>query len=133
MKIDESPHSSLCCAVRRRISHSSSEGSAILGLVASQKAARGYPKAWREQVCSAVAEYQVLYICGVFSRGKEDTEKLFKDLNIGQGALFFQPFWTKHVDGDAVGGAQTRERGAVAARFEMGVAEKVRRVGVYPA
>ena len=73
------------------------------------------------------------YICGVFSRGKKDTEKLFKELNIGQGALFFQPFWAQHADGDADGGAQQRERAAVAARFEMGVPKNVKHVAVYPA
>ena len=73
------------------------------------------------------------YICGVFSRGKKDTEKLFKELNIGQGALFFQPFWIQHADGHADGGAQAREREAVAARFEMGAPKNVKLVGVYPA
>ena len=81
LKIDKGPHRFLCCEVRIRNSNLSSEGSVMLGLVASQKLARGYPKAWREEVCSAVAEDHVRYICGVFSRGKEDTEKLFKDLN----------------------------------------------------
>ena len=82
LKIDEGPHRSLCCEVRIRNSNLSSEGSVMLGLVASQKAARGYPKAWREEVCSAVAENQVRYICGVFWRGKEEAEKLFRDLSV---------------------------------------------------
>ena len=97
----------------------------MLGLLASQKSARGYPKSWREVVCSAVAENQVRYICGVFSRVKEDTEKLFKDLNLCEGALFFQPFWTEAADGDADGSSGASRltdeiMDAVAARFEMG-------------
>ena len=82
---------------------------------------------------SAVAELQVRYICGVFSRVKKDTEKLFNELNIGQGDLFFQPCRTHHAEGDADGGAEERERHAVAARFEMEVPKNVRRVRVYPA
>ena len=101
--------------------------------MASQKDARNYPKPWKRDVRSAVADFQVRYICGVFSRGKKDTEKLFKELNIGQGALFFQPFWIHHAEGDADGGAEERERAAVAARFEMAVTDNVRRVRVYPA
>ena len=50
LKIDEAPHRSLCCEVRIRNSNSSSEGSVMLGLVANQKLARGYPKSWREEV-----------------------------------------------------------------------------------
>ena len=101
-------------------SYLSSGGSVRLGLVARQKEARNYPRAWKNDVRSADADFQVRYICGVFSRGKKDTENLLKELNIGQGALFFQPFWTQHPDGVADGGAQQRERAAVAARFEMG-------------
>ena len=89
-------------------------------------------------MCSAVAEYQVIYICGVFSRGKEDTEKLFKDLNLCEGDLFFQPFWTEDVDGDADGSSDASRltdeiMDAVAARFEMGVPKNVKLVAVYPA
>ena len=116
-----------------RNSYSSTGGSVRLGLVASRKGAYNYPTAWKNFVRSAVADFQVRYMCGVFSRGKKDTEKLFRELNIGHGALFIQPFWTQHADGHADGGAQAREREAVAARFENGVADNVRRVGVYPA
>ena len=98
MKIGERPHRSLCCEVLLRNSYLSREGSVMLGLVASQKLARDFPKKWREEVCSAVAENHVRYICGVVSRGKEDTGKLFKDLNLCQGALFFQPFWPESAD-----------------------------------
>ena len=108
-KIDGGSHRFLICELFIRNSYSSTGGSVRLGLVASRKGAYNYPTAWKNLVRSAVAEYQVRYICGVFSRGKKDTEKLFKELNIGQGALFFQPFWTKHADGDADGGAQERE------------------------
>jgi len=132
-KIDESSHRFLICELFIRNSYSSTGGSVRLGLVASRKGACNYPTSWKKLVRSAVADSQVRYICGVFSRGKKDTEKLFKELNIGQGALFFQSFWTQHADGDADGGAQQRERAAVAARFEMEVTENVRRVGVYPA
>ena len=138
MKIDESPHRFLACEVRIRSSQLSSGGSVMLGLVASQKVARGFPKSWIEEVCSAVAENQVRYICGVFSRGKEDTEKLFKDLNLCEGALFFQPFWTEDADGDADGSSDASRltdeiMDAVAARFEMGVPKNVKLVAVYPA
>ena len=133
MKNDDGPHRSLCCEVLIRKSILSTGGSVRLALVASQKDARDYPRAWKRDVRSAVAKFRVRYICGVFSREKEDTEKLLEDLNIGQGDLLFQPFWTKHAEGDADGGAEERERAAVAARFEMGVPQNVRRVGVYPA
>lgn len=110
----------------------------MLGLVASQKLARGVPKWWIEEVCSAVAENQVRYICGVFSRGKEDTEKLFKDLKLCQGAFFFQPFWIEEADGDADGSSGASRltdeiMDAVASRFEMGVPKNVKLVAVYPA
>ena len=78
------------------------------------------------------------YICGVFSRGKEDTEKLFQDLKFCQGALFFQPFWTKKADGDADGSSGASRltdevMAAVATRFAMGVPKNVKDVAVYPA
>ena len=133
MKNDDGPHRSLCCEVLIRKSNLSTGGSVRLALVASQKDARNYPMAWKRDVRRAVAQFQVRYICGVFSREKEDTEKLLEDLNIGQGALLFQPFWTKHAEGDADGGAEERGRAAVAARFDMAVTENVRRVRVYPA
>ena len=102
--------------------------------MASQKEARNYPRAWKHDVRSAVADFQVRYICGVFSRGKKDTEKLFKELNIGQGALFFQPFWTEDADGSSDASRLTDEdMAAVAARFEMGVPKHVKLVAVYPA
>ena len=102
-KIDESSHRFLICELFIRNSYSSTGGSVRLGLVASRKGAYNYPTAWKNVARSAVADFQVRYICGVFSRGKKDTEKFFKELNIGQGALFFQPFWTEDADGDAAG------------------------------
>ena len=131
MKIDEGPHRFLCCELRIRKSYLIWDGSVMLGLFASQKSARGYPKSWMKALCSAVAENQVRYICGVFSRGKKDTEKLLEDLNIGQGALLFQPFWCTHAEDDAEGGAE--ETAAVAARFEMAVTDNLRCVRVCPA
>ncbi len=131
-KIDENGDRFLLCELLIRNSYLGIGGSVSLGLFASRKGSCNYPRAWKN-VRSAVADFQVRYICGVFSRVKKDTEKLLKELNIGQGALFFQPFWTEHAEGDADGCAQERERDAVAARFEMGVPENVRRVGVYPA
>ena len=67
-----------------------------------------------------------------------DTEKLFKDLNIWEGDLFFQPFWTAHADGDADGSSDASRltdetMDAVAARFEMGMTKNVKPVAVYPA
>ena len=110
----------------------------MLGLVASQKLAHGVTKRWIDKVCSAVAENQVRYICGVFSRGKEDTEQLFNYLKSCQGALFFQPFWIDEADGDADGSSGASRltdeiMDAVASRFEMGVPNNVKLVAVYPA
>ena len=53
------------------------------------------------------------YIFGVFWRGKEETDKLFKDLNVCEGGLFFQPFWTE----DAEEGLTDEDIAAAAARF----------------
>ena len=47
-------------------------------------------QAWVTSVCSAVAENDVRYMCGVFWRGKEETEKLFKGLRACADGVFFQ-------------------------------------------
>ena len=52
-------------------------------------------------------------MCGVFWRGKEETEKLFKRLNVCEGGLFFQPFWTEDADDRLT----DEDMAAVAARF----------------
>ena len=94
----------------------------------SQKDAGGYTKAWMTAVCSAVAENEVRYICGVFWRGKEETEKLFKRLNVCEGGLFFQPFWTEDDDTRF----SDEDMAAVAARFGV-VPKNARYIAVYPA
>ena len=80
------------------------------GLFSSQKDAGGYKKAWMTSVCSAVAENQVRYICGVFRRGKGETEKLFRDLGVREGGLFFQPFWTEDDDDELTDETWTQSR-----------------------
>ena len=84
-------------------------------------------------MCSAVAEHQVTFICGVFSRGKEATESLFKELDLCEGALFFQPFWTEDADGSSDADRATDEEIAAAARFGMTMPKNVKYVAVYPA
>ena len=66
-----------------------------------------------KSVRSAVAESRVRYIFGVFWRGKEENEKLFKYLNEREGGLLFQPFWT----GDADDRFGDEDMAAVAERF----------------
>lgn len=81
-----------------------------------------------KSVRSAVAESRVRYICGVFWRGEEENEKLFKYLNVRDGGLFFQPFWTEDADdrfADEV-------IAAVAERFGV-VEQNARYSVVYPA
>ena len=70
-------------------------------------------QAWVTSVCSAVAENDVRYMCGVFWRGKEETETLFKRLRACEDGVFFQPFWTE----ESRGRFSDDEMAAVAARF----------------
>ena len=68
------------------------------------------------------------YIFGVFWRGKEVNEKLFKYSNVREGGLFFQPFWTEDAD-DRFG---DEDMAAVAERFGV-VEQNARYIVVYPA
>ena len=68
------------------------------------------------------------YIFGVFWRGKEETETLFRRLNVCEGGLFFQPFWTD-VSHNRFNGT---EMAAVAARFGV-VPKNASYIAVYPA
>jgi hypothetical protein len=67
-------------------------------------------------------------MCGVFWRGKEETETLFKRLRACEDGVFFQPFWTdvKHDRFNDV------EMAAVAACFGV-VPENASYIAVYPA
>ena len=78
-------------------------------------------------MCSAVAENDVRYMCGVFWRGKEETETLFKRLRACEDGVFFQPFWTD-VKHDRF---NDDEMAAVAARFGV-VPKNARYTAVYP-
>ena len=100
----------------------------MIGLFASQQTERGYDEAWMKSVCSAVADSRVRYMFGVFWRGKEENEKLFKYLNVREGGLFFQPFWTEDAD-DRFG---DEDMAAVAERFGV-VEQNARYIVVYPA
>ena len=101
----------------------------MIGLFASQKSARGYQESWRKAVCSAVAENQVGYMCGVFWRGKEEAETIFKRLRVCKDEMFFQPFWIEEPQE----GFNDDEIAAVAARFNMTVPKNARYIAVSPA
>ena len=127
-------HRFLCCEVRMLQSQLSKDGSVMLGLVSGHKFSYAYSSRWMKGGRSTVAEQQVRYICGVFPRGKEDTEKLFKELNWCEGALFFQPFWIEDADDRSAATRLTHENmAAVADRFQMEVPNNVKYVAVYPA
>jgi len=79
-------------------------------------------------LCSAVAENNVRYMCGVFWRGKEETETLFKRLRACEDGVFFQPFWTD-VSHDRF---NEDEMAAVAARFGV-MPKHASYIAVYPA
>ena len=68
------------------------------------------------------------YMCGVFWRGKAETETLFKSLRACEDGVFFQPFWTEDLH-DRLG---DDEMAAVAARFGV-VSDNVKYISVYPA
>ena len=103
----------MCCECHIKRSRLSASGSVTLGFFASAKLAGPYEQAWVTSVCSAVAENDVRYMCGVFWRGKEETETLFKRLRACEDGVFFQPFWTD-VSHDRF---NDDEMAAVAARF----------------
>ena len=86
----EGPHRFMCCECHIKRSRLSASGSVTLGCFASAKLAGPYEQAWVMYVCSAVAENDVRYFGGVFWRGKEETETLFKRLRACEGGVFFQ-------------------------------------------
>ena len=66
--------------------------------------------------------------CGVFWRGKEDTEPFFKILRAGEYGFPFQPFWTEEPQY----GFNNDEVAAVAAHFNV-VQQDASYVAVYTA
>ena len=86
----EGPHRFMCCECHIKRSRLSASGSVTLGCFASAKLAGPYEQAWVTSVCSAVAENDVRYMCGVFWRRKKETETLFKRLRACEGGVFFQ-------------------------------------------
>ena len=109
-------------------SHVSASGPLTLGLVASASDAGPYQDSWLSTVCTAVAAERVRFMCGVFWRGKGDTESFFKRLRASDYGLFFQPFWTEEPQD----GFNDDEAAAVAAHFGV-VQENASYVAVYPA
>ena len=91
----DGPHRFICCDFDIRESRLSASGIVTLGFFASKKHAGPHEKAWRSMVCSAVAESNVHYICGVFWRKKDEIETLFKQLGATDSGVFFQPWWTE--------------------------------------
>ena len=67
-------------------------------------------------------------MCGVFWRGREETETLFKRLRACADGVFFQPFWTD----ESHDRFNDDEMAAVAARFGV-VPKNARYIAVYPA
>ena len=68
------------------------------------------------------------YMCGVFWRGKEETETLFKRLRACEDGVIFQPFWTD----ESHDRFSDDEMAAVAAHFGV-VSDNVKYISVYPA
>ena len=87
-----------------------------------------YGQTFLKSVSEAVEQGDVRYMFGVFWRGKTETEKLFKRLDVCEGGLFFQPFWTT-VSQNMLNETQMA---AVAARFGV-VPENASCIAVYPA
>ena len=128
MRITSGTHRFTVVECQNRESHVSASGLVTLGLVASASDAGPYQASWLDMVCSAVAGDQVRYLCGVFWRGKEDTEPFFKILRAGEYGLPFQPFWTEEPQD----GFNNDEVAAVAAHFNV-VQQDASYVAVYTA
>ena len=122
-------HRFLTVKCQVKLSDLSASGSVTLGVFASAKDAGAYHDGWVQQVCSIIEQQHVRYICGVFWRGKEETETLFKRLRVCKDGLFFQPFWTEEPQE----GFNDDEIAAVAARFNMNVPKNARCITVFPA
>ena len=90
----DGPHRFICCDFLIRESRLSASGNVTLGIFASAKRAGPHEPPWMSMVCSAVAESNVHYICGVFWRKKDEIETLFKQLGACESGVFFQPWWT---------------------------------------
>ena len=99
-----------------------------LDFFANMKRAGPHEQSWMAMVCSAVAESNVHYICGVFWRKKDEIETLFKQLGATESGVFFQPWWTqeRHDRFDA------QMMTALGARFGI-QPNDTRHVAVYPA
>jgi len=124
----DGPHRFICCDFDIRESRLSASGNVKLGFFASAKRAGPYEQSWMSMVCSAVAESNVHYICGVFWRKKDEIETLFKQLGATESGVFFQPWWTqeKHNRFDE------QMMTALGARFGITL-NGTRHVAVYPA
>ena len=109
----DGPHRFICCEYHITQSYLSASGSITLGFFSSKKNAGPYNNTWLQNVCSAVEANEVRYMCGVFWRGKEETEELFRRLGACEDGIFFQPFWTDVSHGKF----SDDEMAAVAARF----------------
>ena len=129
MRIATGSHRFLTVKCQVKLSDLSASGSVTLGVFASAKDAGAYHDGWVQQVCSIIEQQHVRYICGVFWRGKEETETLFKRLRVCKDGLFFQPFWTEEPQE----GFNDDEIAAVAARFNMTVPKNARCIAVFPA
>ena len=97
MRIATGFHRFLTVKCQVTLSDLSASGSVTLGVFASAKDAGAYHDGWVQQVCSIIEQQHVRYICGVFWRGKEETETLFKSLRACEDGVFFQPFWTEEI------------------------------------
>ena len=128
LSISSGTHRFSVVEFQNKESHVSASGPVTLGLAASASDAGAYQDSWLSTVCTAVATERVRFICGVFSRGKEDTEPFFKILRAGEYGLPFQPFWTEEPQD----GFNNDEVAAVAAHFNV-VAKNTKYVVVYPA
>jgi len=124
----DGPHRFICCDLYIRDSRLSRSGTITLGFFWSERDAGPYEEDWVKNVYFAIEENNVRYLCGVFWRGKRETETLFKRLRACANGVFFQPFWTD--EGHAT--LNKAETAAVAARFGI-VTQNVNKIAVYPA
>ena len=129
MRIAKGPHRFMTVKCQVKLSDLSASGSVRLGLFARAKDAGAYPDRWMNHVCREIEEAQVRYICGVFWRGEEETETLFKRLRVCKDGMFFQPFWIEEPQEEF----NDDEFAAAAARFNMTVPKNARFIAVFPA
>ena len=127
LSISSGTHRFCVVECQNKGSYVSASGPVTLGLVARASDAGPYQDSWLSMVCSAVAAEQARYVCGVFWRGKDDTELFFKRLGAGDYGFFFQPFWTEEPQD----GFNDDEVAAVAANFNV-VPKDTSYVAVHP-